>query len=125
MRVGASSRRLQVAIVVAVSLTAGFAVAQSTGMRWLGGVVLLLGGVWAAIQLGRQAGAWRTTVVGIAYAVAFAASHPLGHAIGTWPAVLLVSAAAGAIAWLLGARPQTGPAGSRVSTTTPPVSSTR
>ena len=66
--------RLYVAVVAAASLIAGFAVALLTGNRLAGGIVLLAGGVWCAVQLYRIAGAWRTVVVGLVYAASFALS---------------------------------------------------
>jgi hypothetical protein len=33
------------------------------------------------------------------FLAAFVVSHPLGHAIGSWPAVLLVSVVVGAVTW--------------------------
>lgn len=91
--------RVYVAVVAAASLIAGFAVALLTGNRLAGGVVLLAGGVWWAIQLYRIAGAWRTVVVGLVYAASFALSHPLGKVIGSWASVLIVAAATAAVAY--------------------------
>lgn len=113
--------RLLVAVAVAASLVLGFALASVTGVRWLGGIVLLAGGLWCAWRLWPVAGPWRTVVVGLVYVAGFALSHPLGHVIGTWPSVAVVALAAGAVAYALGRRPGS----SRVSTTSPPTSSTR
>lgn len=93
--------RVSVAVVAAASLIAGFAVALLTGNRLSGGVVLLAGGVWCALQLYRIAGAWRTVVVGLVYAASFALSHPLGKVIGSWASVLIVAAATAAVAYLI------------------------
>ncbi len=98
----------------------GFGVAQYSGVRWLGAVVLVTGGAWAAREMWRAVGPSRTVVVGAAYVVAFVGSHPLGRIIGTWPAVILAAAATGALAYAL-----IGPGGSRVSTTSSPTRSTR
>jgi hypothetical protein len=121
---GSTGGRLLVALVVTGGLVASFAVAQGTGNRALGAVVLIAAGVWCAVRLWRTVGWLRTIVVGATYAVAFAVSHPLGNVIGSWPSVLVVSAVAGTVAWLLGS-PQSRPTGSLVSTTSPPTSSTR
>jgi hypothetical protein len=121
----AQGRRLVVALVVAGSLALGFAVAQATGIRWLGAVVLVVGGGWAALQLFRAVGPVRTTIVGAAYVIAFAISHPLGHVIGSWASVAVVSVLVGGLAWALGAPRQSRPTASRVSTTSPPTRSTR
>ena len=93
--------RITVAVVAALSLVAGFAIALLTGNRLAGGIVLLAGGVWCAIQLLRMAGLWRTAAVGLVYVAAFAVSHPLGTVIGSWPSVLLVAAITGAVATLI------------------------
>lgn len=93
--------RVYVAVVAAASLIAGFAVALLTGNRLAGGIVLLAGGVWCAVQLYRIAGAWRTVAVGLVYAASFGLSHPLGNVIGSWPAVVLVAAVTAAVAYLI------------------------
>jgi hypothetical protein len=86
--------------VAAGSLALGFAVAQATGVRPLGGVVLLAGAGWCAVRWNERVGVGRAVgLVGL-YAAAFVGSHVLGHAIGDWPSVAVVSAvvAAGAYA---------------------------
>jgi hypothetical protein len=78
--------------VAAGSLALGFGVAQATGVRPLGGVVLLVGCGWCGLRWKEQVGAGRTCgLVGL-YAAAFAGSHLLAHAIGAWPSVAVVSA---------------------------------
>ena len=78
--------------VAAGSLALGFAVAQATGVRPLGGVVLVAGCGWCALRWKDRVGAGRTTgLVGL-YLAAFAGSHVLAHAIGAWPSVAVVSA---------------------------------
>jgi hypothetical protein len=85
--------------VAAGSLIAGYAVAVSTGSRSLGGVVLLVGGLWCIQAWMRRSGA-RTaaTLAGVGFA-ALVISHVLALAIGAWPSVLLVAAAMAAVAW--------------------------
>ena len=83
-------------------MVVSFAVAQATGVRALGAVLLLVGGLWCALTMWRAAGGWRTVVVGLAFAAAFVLSHPLGNVIGAWPAVLVAAAVVGALAWVLG-----------------------
>ena len=78
--------------VAAGSLAVGFAVAQATGVRPLGGVVLVAGCAWCALRWRERAGSGRAAgLVGL-YLAAFAGSHVLGHAIGAWPSVAIVSA---------------------------------
>jgi hypothetical protein len=112
--------RLLVSAVVAVSLVLGFGVAQLSGVRWVGGVVLVVAGLWCALRIWRQRGIGPTVLVGVVYVAAFAVSHPLGAAIGTWPAVLVAAGVSGAVAYAV-----MRPTGSRVSTTEPPTRSTR
>jgi hypothetical protein len=93
--------RVAIPIAAAASFVAGFGAAELTGVRAIGGIVLLAGGAWCARAALRVAGPAATAaLVGIALAL-FVASHPLGHAIGAWPAValsaLLVAAAAAAL----------------------------
>ena len=79
--------RVPTAVVAALTLVVGFAVADLTGVRALGGVVLVAGVVWCAVRA-RSAGWWRVAAVVLVGAVCFALSHPLGGVIGAWPAVL-------------------------------------
>lgn len=108
MSADASGSRLLVALVAPLTLVLAFAVAQSTGVRPLGAVILLVGGLWCAVTMWRAVGWWRTVVVGAAFAAAFAISHPLGNVIGAWQAVLAVAIVVGALAWVLGGRGDPG-----------------
>lgn len=86
--------RVLVPAVGALALVLGFAVAQATGVRWLGGIVLIIGGAWCAWRWYRAAGVWRAIASVLAFILAFIVSHPLGTVIGSWPSVILVSLAA-------------------------------
>jgi len=78
--------------VAAGSLALGFAVAQATGVRPLGGIVLAAGCGWCALRWRERAGMGRAAgLVGL-YLAAFAGSHVLAHSIGAWPSVAVVSA---------------------------------
>lgn len=85
--------------LAAGSLILGFAVADVTGVRALGGIVLVVAAVWCALQWRREVGLGRALRLVALYLVAFALSHLLGLAIGAWPAVLVVSALIGAAVW--------------------------
>jgi hypothetical protein len=85
--------------VAAASLVAGFAVADLTGVRPLGGLVLLAALAWCAVRWRAAAGAGRALGLAGLYAAAFAGSHGLAGVVGTWPAVLLVAALVGAASW--------------------------
>ena len=92
----------------AACLPVGFGVAAATGIRPLGGIVLLvlalLAGRWSGQPLARQAG-WYAVVL-----VCFIASHLLADVTGAWGAVAIVAAVAtGAYAAIL-RRPSRAPA---------------
>ena len=87
-----------VSLVAAGSLLVGFAVAQVTGVRSLGGLVLVAAAAWCSVQWRRAAG-WPVAVglvlLYVAAFAAFAASHVLARVIGAWPSVLTVAAVVG------------------------------
>lgn len=85
--------------VAAGSLVLGFAMAQATGVRPLGGVVLIVGAAWCAVRWHALAGPARAVALVALYVAAFAASHALGDQIGAWAAVAAVSAVVGVAAW--------------------------
>jgi hypothetical protein len=86
--------------VASGSLLLGFAVAQATGVRPLGGVVLVAGAGWCALRWRRAVGTARTVALVGVYLAAFAGSHVIAETVGTWPAVLLAAALAGLAALL-------------------------
>ena len=90
--------------VVATGLIGGFAIARFSGRRELGGLFLAACGVWSARQWNRVGGPGLAVGLGLTYAGAFGASHPLAKQIGAWPSVLAVTAAASAAAAALADR---------------------
>lgn len=92
--------------VAAGSLVAGFAVAQATGVRPLGGVVLVLGAGWCARRWRVRAGTARTAGLLAVYLLCFAVSHVIADPVGAWPAVAIVAAVAGLSAWLVADAPR-------------------
>jgi hypothetical protein len=78
--------------VASGSLLLGFAVAQATGVRPLGGVVLAAGAGWCALRWRRSAGIARTAGLVVLYLALFVLSHVIAGAVGTWPAVVIVAA---------------------------------
>jgi NhaP-type Na+/H+ or K+/H+ antiporter len=78
--------------VAAGSLALGFAVAQATGIRPLGGIVLVAGAGWCALRWREKVGVARAAGLVALYLAAFVASHLLAHAIGAWPSVAVVAA---------------------------------
>jgi len=87
--------------VASGSLLLGFAVAQATGIRPLGGIVLVAGCAWCALRWLRAAGAARTAVLVVVYVGAFVLSHLLADALSAWPSVLLAAAITGIAAYVL------------------------
>ena len=90
-------------LVAAATFLAGFALAELSGVRAVGGLVLLAGGAWCARMAVPVVGR-RGTIALLAIALAlFVLSHPLGQAIGPWPAVAVSAVlVAGAAAALVG-----------------------
>ncbi len=92
-------RPVPTAPVAAGTFILGYSVVAGTGSRALGGVVLLIGGLWCGWTWTRRRGS-RTAARLLAVALgAFVASHLLALVIGAWPAVLLVAAGMGVLAW--------------------------
>lgn len=81
------------------SLLVGFAVAQLSGVRLLGGIVLFAAALACGLRWRVLLGLPGALALVAAYLAAFALSHPLGDVLGAWPAVLTVSAAIAALAW--------------------------
>jgi NhaP-type Na+/H+ or K+/H+ antiporter len=90
--------------VAAGSLVLGFAVAQATGVRPLGGAVLAAGAVWCALRWRAAVGTAAAVALVALYLAAFAASHVLADALGAWGAVALVAAVVAAAAYLVADR---------------------
>jgi hypothetical protein len=78
-------------LVAALTFLVAFGVAELTGVRALGGLVLVAGGLWCARIAAPIAGRGPTAVLLVVALALFVISHPLGHAIGSWPAVLVVA----------------------------------
>lgn len=93
--------RLVVFGLTAVALILGFAVAQATGNRAMGGVVMVVVALMSATLMFRSGARWGIVLAGAVFLSAFALSHPLGDLIGSWPAVILAAAIAGATSFEL------------------------
>jgi hypothetical protein len=93
--------------VAAGSLVVGFGVAEVTGVRALGGIVLVGAATWCALRWRRTAGSGRTATLLAVYVAAFAGSHVIADSVGTWGAVLLAAGVVGAATYALAdARPR-------------------
>src|SRR3954453_16851602 len=99
--------RFPSAAAAAVRLAAGFAVAQGTGVRALGGIVFAAGGLAAGWLWYRRRGLAVAAALAVAYLVAFVLAHVLALGVGwpAWLAVGLVTAAAAALSWVAADRP--------------------
>ena len=87
--------------VAAGSLLLGFAVAQATGARPRGGIVLVLGAGWCAVQWRARRGTFAALALVVLYLAGFAASHAIADTLGAWGAVLFVSAVVAAVTWVV------------------------
>lgn len=96
--------------IAAGALVLGFAVAELSGSRPLGGVVLFLGGLACGLRWRVLLGLRRAVALVVAFLAGFALAHPLGRAIGAWPAVLFVALAVGGISWRVADAPPERPA---------------
>jgi hypothetical protein len=90
--------------VVATGLLGGFAIARASGRRELGGLFLAACGGWSARQWNRVGGPRLAVGLGLTYAAAFGASHPLAKRIGAWPSVFAATAVASGAAAALADR---------------------
>lgn len=87
--------------VASGSLLLGFAVAEATGVRPLGGVVMIVAIAWCARRWLRMAGAARTVALVVVYVASFVVSHVVADALSAWPSVLLAAAVTGLAVWAL------------------------
>ena len=85
----------------------GFAVADVTGVRPLGGLVLFIGALWCGLRWKAARGLATALALVAVFLIAFALSHVLGNQIGAWPSVFVVSAAMAFCAWALVDRNET------------------
>lgn len=104
--------------VAALTLVIGYLVADLTGVRALGGAVLVAGLGVCALQWRRRVGAGRTVLLVGVFLVLFVGSHLLARAVGAWPSVLTVAAVMWAVAFVVADRepapaPRREPASSR------------
>ncbi len=96
--------QLPTALLLAIGLILGFAVAEVTDLRWLGGLVMLAANA-LAVPTWWSAGGVRLAVgLTVVFWGCMVVSHPLAQEIGTWPSVLTVSLVAAASAWFLADR---------------------
>lgn len=83
------------------SFVLGFTVADVTGVRPLGGLVLLAGVLWCLPRWWRGAGPPVAIGLALAYFAAFVASHGFADVVGAYPSVFILGAALGGVCWAL------------------------
>lgn len=83
--------KVPTALVVALTLILGFAVAQATGIRPLGGIVLLAGLLFCVARWRSDRSLLVAIVLTICFAAAFVLSHKISDQVGAWPSVFSVS----------------------------------
>ena len=100
--------RFPSAVLVAVGLAAGFAIAQGTGIRALGGAVFALGGLGAAWLWVPRRGWWVALGLGALYLATFVLAHVLALLAGlpAWLAVSLVTVVAAGVTFGVADRPR-------------------
>lgn len=84
--------RIPTAVVAALALVVGFGTAELTGLRWIGGVVVVVGAAWCLVRSWRTTTWWRLVAVVLLGAACFVGSHVLAGTLGPWGSVALVSA---------------------------------
>jgi len=97
-------RAVPSAVVAALTLVLGYAVAAGTGARPLGGLVLLAGLAFCWVLWNARAGTRTALALVVAFGVAFVGSHLLALVIPAWPSVLIVAVAMAALSWRLADR---------------------
>lgn len=86
----------------------------SIDVRALGGVVLFAGALACGLRWRLLLGFPRALALVAVFLAGFALSHPLGDAIGAWPAVMLVAAVVGVVVWRVADAPAAAPLSHRV-----------
>ena len=87
------------------SLVVGFVVAELSGVRALGGVVLLAALVWCWVLWARRRSVLVAVGLTAVYVAAFAVSHVIAGAVGAWLSVALVSAGVALVVFAVADRP--------------------
>lgn len=88
------------ALVAAAGILGGYISARESGVRPIGTVPLVAGGLWAGRTWLAKGGPLTAAALGALYVGAFGASHPLAKRIGSWPSVAVVTGAVACASWL-------------------------
>lgn len=87
--------------VAAVSLLVGFGVADVSGVRPLGGLVLAAALLWCGLRWRAAVGLGRALGLVAVYLGGFAASHALADTLGAWGSVAAVAVCVAFVTWLV------------------------
>jgi hypothetical protein len=100
--------RFPSSLLVAVGLAAGFGVAQGTGSRPLGGILLAACGLGAGWLWLHRRGPAATIGLAVLYLAAFVLAHVLALGVGlnAWLAVALVTLTAAGVTFWVADRPR-------------------
>lgn len=78
-------------LFAAAGLIGGYAAAQASGRREVGGLVFSAAGAWCGRQWRRRLGVIPAAGLSSLYTAAMGGSHPLAKKLGAWPSVLVVA----------------------------------
>ena len=92
------------AFLVFIALTSGFALAELTDIRWLGGMVMIAIGAFAVFLMIRISGVLRALIGVVVVVVGFFLSHILGPMLGSYAALILMATACSVVVYLLTCR---------------------
>lgn len=95
------AKDVNTASLVITGLVGGWLTARETGIRPLGGVLLMAAGLWAGRSWLAKGGVPLAAGLGATYVAAFGLSHPLAKKIGAWPSVIAVTTVASGAACVL------------------------
>lgn len=90
--------------LTALGLLGGFVAARETGLRWLGGAVMVGAGAFAGRTWLAKTDPATTALLTALYVGGMGVSHPLAKKIGPWPSVLAVTALSAGASYALSDR---------------------
>ena len=96
-----SLARVIPSLLVFLALTLGFAVADLTNIRWLGGLVMVGIGAIAFYLMKQEAGILRSLIGVLVVIAGFAMSHILGSVLSSYGALFLVASVCAVVIFLL------------------------
>lgn len=98
---GSALKRVIPSLLVFSALTLGFAIADLTNIRWLGGLVMVGIGAIAFYLMKQEAGILRSLIGVLVVIVGFVMSHVLGSVLSSYGALFLVASVCAVVIFLL------------------------